>query len=163
MDPPAGKGEPAPELSRSLHAPGMQMVHALNFNSWKVLVPMGDASCMEVILFAQESPRVPLHPHSPWQGEGHPESTALRLVVLRSRKSSERLHVPITERHELSAQTKSCTSIQLGDLSHGLEVPSELITRKIPSRLLQEQQNRAWGSWGSNKKLYQGVAFNAKR
>lgn len=162
MDPPAGKGEPAEELSVSLRAPGKQMVHALSFNSWKVLVPMGDASCLGVILAVQGSPRSPPHPHSPWRGDGHPESTALHLMVLTSKKSSQRLKIPITARHRLIPRTKNCTSIQLGDLSHGLEVPSELTTRKIPYCLLQEQQSRAWGSWGSNKKLHRQVVFNGK-
>jgi len=53
-------------------------------------------------------------------------------------------------------------STQLGDLSHGLEAPSELIPGQIPYRLLQEQQRGARVSKGSNKKLHQHVVFNAK-
>lgn len=75
MDPPAGKGEPAQDLSRSLCAPGNQMVHALSLNSWKAFVPLGGASGLEVILGSQESPRP--DPYSPWQGYGQTESTAL--------------------------------------------------------------------------------------
>lgn len=79
MDPPAGKGEPAQDLSRSLPSPGKQMVHALSLNSWKALVPLGDASCLEVILGSQESPSP--HPYSPWRRDGQTESTALHLMV----------------------------------------------------------------------------------
>lgn len=138
------------------------MVHAVSFNSWGGVGPYGRCLIHGCILAAQESPRSPSHPHSPWRGDGHPESTALHLIVLMSKKSSERLQIPITERHRLFAQTKNCVSIQLGDLSRGLEVPSEVITCIIPCHLLQEQQNKGWGSWESNKKLHQQLVFNAK-
>ena len=92
MDPSAGNGESAQELRVSLPAPGKQRVHALSLNSWKVLVLMGDDSCLGVLLAA---PGFPPDPHSPWRVDGQSESTALHLVVLRRRKSSERLTVPI--------------------------------------------------------------------
>lgn len=63
MHPPAGKGEPAQDLSRSLHFPEKQIIHALSLNSWQALVPLGYASCLEVILGSQESPSP--HPYSP--------------------------------------------------------------------------------------------------
>lgn len=80
VDPPVEKGEPAQDLSRSLRSPGKQMVHALCLNSWKALVPLGDASCLEVILGSQEPPKP--HPYSPWQEDGQTESTVLHLMAL---------------------------------------------------------------------------------
>lgn len=86
MDLPAGEGKLAQGLSGSLCAPGKPMVHALSFNSWKGLAPMGDTSCLAVIFAAQESPGSPLHPQNPWRGDGCPESTTLHLIVLMSKK-----------------------------------------------------------------------------
>lgn len=74
------KGEPAQDLSRSLRSVGKEMIHALSLNSWTALVPLEDASCLEVILGSQKSPRS--HPYSPWRGHGQTESTALQGMVL---------------------------------------------------------------------------------
>lgn len=89
-------------------------------------------------------------------------------MVLRSKKSSQGLKIPVTERHRVIAQSKNCTSIQMGNLSRDLEVPGELITRKIPYCLLQEQQNCVWDSWEAtrsctNKFLMQNIKFAVYR
>lgn len=124
MDPPAGKGEPAQDLSRSLCAPGNQMVHALSLNSWKAFVPLGGASGLEVILGSQESPRP--DPYSPWQGYGQTESTALHWMVLTSKWL--RLTWEITPEKYLKFPLWKCT-----DSLHRLKIahPSSRVNRPM--------------------------------